>query len=247
MELNPIFSDGRDEFLAHYGVMGMKWGVRNAETQRKYAGGKGLRSSLSNINRKRHARAAKAAERDAKDLEKHGYKEEAAAVRKVAQKQAEKTKGSKEGFKLSDNQKKAVKTGAIIAGVALGSIVAYKAVNHLATKKLVKDKVYEAGKRAAQEAFRKEKSFQGKIDPGRALNMNEDVFVGTRLAEGRAGRNAAVKKYMKNIRQTRAHNRGVAVRNAKRSVNKYARQFPKEQKRTADFYADWGLQKVRYQ
>lgn len=38
MELNPIFSDDRDECLAHYGVMGMKWGVRNAETQRKYAG-----------------------------------------------------------------------------------------------------------------------------------------------------------------------------------------------------------------
>lgn len=38
--LNPIFSDDRDEYLAHYGVLGMKWGVRNAETQRKYAGGK---------------------------------------------------------------------------------------------------------------------------------------------------------------------------------------------------------------
>ena len=205
MELNPIFSDDRDECLAHYGVPGMKWGVRHDRPRT------GRRFSRGNVSAKTKT-----------------------------------TRKNNEKFHLTDKQKKAVKTGAIIAGVALGSVVAYQAVNHLATKKLVKDKVYEAGKRAAQEAFRKEKSFRGKIDPGWALNMNEDVFVGNRLAEGRAGRNAAVKKYMKNIRQTRSHNRGVTIRNAKRSVNKYARQFPKEQKRTADFYADWGRQKVRY-
>lgn len=205
MELNPIFSDNRDECLAHYGVPGMKWGVRHDRPRTGKRFSRGNVSAGTNSDRKNNKK-----------------------------------------FHLTDKQKKAVKTGAVIAGVALGSVVAYQAVNHLATKKLVKDKVYEAGKRAAQEAFRKEKSFRGKLDPGWALNMNEDVFVGTRLAEGRAGRNAAVKKYMKNIRQTRAHNRGVVVRNAKRSVNKYARQFPKEQKRTADFYADWGRQKVNY-
>lgn len=83
MEIKPIFEDD-SESLEHYGIPGMKWGVRNAETQRKYAGGKGIRSAMASLNTKRHTSAARALARDAKDLEAHGYKKEAAAVRKVA-------------------------------------------------------------------------------------------------------------------------------------------------------------------
>ena len=39
MELRYNTTD--DSYLMHYGVMGMKWGVRNADTLRKYEGGKG--------------------------------------------------------------------------------------------------------------------------------------------------------------------------------------------------------------
>lgn len=163
----PIFTDDSDS-LEHYGVKGMKWGVRNAETQRKYAGGKGLRLNLSNINRKRHARAAKAAERDAKDLEKHGYKEEAAAVRKVAQKQAEKAKGSNEGFKLSDRQKKAIKVGAAVAGTALAAYGGYK----LGSSVLAKRQMIKQGKELAQQRLKEDKVQLN--DALKAVNLHKD-------------------------------------------------------------------------
>lgn len=35
------FEDGSSAYLEHHGVKGMHWGVRNAETQARYAGGKG--------------------------------------------------------------------------------------------------------------------------------------------------------------------------------------------------------------
>ena len=41
MEFKVTFEDGSSAYLEHFGVKGMHWGVRNAETQAKYAGGKG--------------------------------------------------------------------------------------------------------------------------------------------------------------------------------------------------------------
>ena len=41
MQYVLTFEDGSEAYLAHHGVMGMKWGVRNAETQARYAGGTG--------------------------------------------------------------------------------------------------------------------------------------------------------------------------------------------------------------
>ena len=41
MDILLTFEDGSSAYLEHHGVIGMKWGVRNAETQAKYAGGTG--------------------------------------------------------------------------------------------------------------------------------------------------------------------------------------------------------------
>ncbi len=54
MEYVITFDDGSEAYLAHHGVLGMKWGVRNAETQARYAGGEGRAA------RKRDLRNSKA-------------------------------------------------------------------------------------------------------------------------------------------------------------------------------------------
>ena len=41
MDIRVTFEDGSSAYLEHHGVKGMHWGVRNAETQAKYAGGTG--------------------------------------------------------------------------------------------------------------------------------------------------------------------------------------------------------------
>lgn len=80
-DFEPIGSDKKD--LKHFGVLGMKWGVR------------------------RHRRAASVARKDAADLRKHGFTKEAAALDKNAS-ALEKKIGIKEAkikSKQSDIQK----------------------------------------------------------------------------------------------------------------------------------------------
>lgn len=66
------------EYLAHHGILGQKWGVRRFQNKD---------GSYTSLGARRHAKAAEAAQRDADDLRKHGYKKEADAVQKVADKQ----------------------------------------------------------------------------------------------------------------------------------------------------------------
>lgn len=59
METNFYFDSDREAYIKHYGIPGMKWGVRNAETLRKYgmSGAKKIRSKATGIQESHRIRA----------------------------------------------------------------------------------------------------------------------------------------------------------------------------------------------
>lgn len=45
------FEDGSDGYLSHHGVLGMHWGIRNSETERKYSCGQDHSTARTDISR----------------------------------------------------------------------------------------------------------------------------------------------------------------------------------------------------
>ena len=76
--------------LYHYGILGMRWGHRNAQYR--------------TLNNRRLMGAYKKQSADAADLRKHGYIKEANAVQKVANKSKAKAIASQQKYKLKNDK-----------------------------------------------------------------------------------------------------------------------------------------------
>ena len=76
------------EYLAHHGIPGQKWGVRRFQNKdgTLTSTGKKRYSDGRSLGNRYHTKAANSVQKDADDLRKHGYKTEADAVQKVADK-----------------------------------------------------------------------------------------------------------------------------------------------------------------
>lgn len=149
------------EYLEHFGVLGMHWGVRNAETQRKYNGGQEHSEARTDI---------------AKPTEGHSYQGQF------------KPSLSKDQTKMLKRAAAGVAIGAgLAAGVAVGmksgalKTVAKHGAKKLAESKHLQQKGQEFAKRVRTNAVKSVKTQEGRNElKRRALTKKTDISAFTK-------------------------------------------------------------------
>ena len=142
-----------NDYLMHYGVKGMKWGVRKAARANAQKAYKETLSSTSRIGNSHYTRVRKA-----KKAGQQAYKETIKAERAAA-----KAERNTPEAKAARKEKaiKAAKIGAAVAGTVLAAYGAKKASDYI--KSEAGKRSYESGKKYAQDHFFSKADKAGKM------------------------------------------------------------------------------------